>query len=214
VLKRRLIGAVAILLASGVGGSSAFVADARAQEPPPTPPTTTVAPEPAPDPAPPVQPAPKPKPKPKPVARQPRPRAAVTPPQAPRIVQSEPVSPAPAPAAKPKVKAKPKKALRPKVRSKRKADVASAQVAKTLKPVGVLPGAPIAATADSFDFAAALIIGFLAFATVCFGITSVPRTLLPKRTAYFVIEHQLELVVVGVGLFALTAFTFFLTGGR
>jgi hypothetical protein len=213
VLKPRLMGAVAIFLVSGVGGSSAFVADARAQEPPPTPPTTTVAPEPAPDPAPPIQPAPKPKPKPKPVARQPRPRATVTPPQTPRIVQSEPVSPAPAPTAKPKVKAKPKKAVRPKVRTKRKAAVASAQVAKTLEPSGLVPPVAAATPDDPVDFAAGLIVAALALAIVCFGITSMPRGLLPRRAAYFVVEHQIEIVVTGVGLFALTLFTLFWAGG-
>ena len=214
-MRARLVRAGVILAIAGFAGASALVGVARAQdEPPPT--TTVPAAEPAPDPAPPLPP-PKPKPKPKPVVSRPKPNVPASPAvrtpstPAPSAVQTEPSASTRQPAAKPK----PKKAVRRKVRSQRKAAVASAQVAKTVKPVGVLPGLPaVAASADAFDFAAALIIASLAFAAVCFGIAAIPRTLLPGRAAYFVVEHQLELVVMGVGLFALTAFTFLLTGGR
>lgn len=211
-MRARLVWAGVILAMAGFVGASALVAVARAQDPDPTP-TTTVAPpaEPTPDPAPPVAPAPKPKPKPAP-PRPARQRATVTPPQTPQVVQPEPSTPSTPRVVQPKRKPKPKRVVRPKVRVERKSAVASAEIA-TLKPVGVLRSTPDAAPDDPFDFAAALIISTLALAIVCFGVTSIPRTLLPRRAAYFVVDYQVELVVLGSGLFALTLLTFLWSGG-
>jgi hypothetical protein len=178
--------------------------------------TTTPTPtQPTPDPAP---PAPKPKPATKPVSK-PAPKRTYTPPKstytAPTRTYSTPTyTPSPS-SVKPPVTHKVRKH---KVRTHKKAVVTTTPTETTPAPASVIPPAiPVGHVTRSSGNAAVagtLFIAGVTFAALLFLLAAA----VPGTSARFtpvgrvVIEHQQELVLVGVGAFVITVFVYLITG--
>ena len=181
--------------------------------------TTTPTPtQPSPDPAPPT---PRPKPAPKPVSK-PAPKRTYTPPKstytAPTRTYSTPsYTPTPSsvkPQSTPRVTHKVRKH---KVRTHKKAVVTTTPTETTPAPASVIPPAiPVRQVTRSGNAAVAstLFIAGVTFAALLFLLAAA----VPGTSARFtpvgrvVIEHQQELVLVGVGSFVITVFVYLITG--
>jgi hypothetical protein len=178
--------------------------------------TTTPTPtQPTPDPAPPT---PKPKPATKPVSK-PAPKRTYTPPKstytAPTRTYSTP-SYTPTPSSVQPQRTKPR--VTHKVRKHKKAVVTTTPTETTPAPASVIPPAiPVGQVTRSSGNAAVagtLFIAGVTFAALLFLLAAA----VPGTSARFtpvgrvVIEHQQELVLVGVGSFVITVFVYLITG--
>lgn len=197
------------------GGASS----ARAQDPEPEPTTVPAPTEPVPDPAPPPRPAPKPTPKPKSAW-------TLAPPESQPTSSPQPVSPAPATGAQlsspgpqpsspvqPRRRVQPKpNRVRPEAPTKSKREAQKPKTTKAAEPVVGLRGVSQAKEGQATDVGSLLIVTGLGLAIVCFGVAMIPATVVRWRpVALFVSERHVDLTLVGLLLFIVTAFIFFWT---
>jgi len=91
-----------------------------------------------------------------------------------------------------------------KVRAKPKIAPPKINVTRSPAPIGIRAAAQ--STTGGAGVAFLLIVTSLAMAIACFGVASVPATVMPPRAAAdFVVRHKVDMTMLGFGLLAAAA---------
>lgn len=192
---------LAHVLAVGVAALACAVPVALADgPPPPTTTSTSTTPQAAPDPAPP-NPVHTSKPKPAPTAvTHSRPAPASTPAPPRPVLQVQNAGPARTQVHRPQAK------KQRKTPANRRTVPPQVNIRRSLTPLGIT-GVPATAT-KSGAAVFILIVSTLAAAILCFGVVSIPATLVAHRAAGdFVVRHKLDMTLFGAALLVTATFT-------
>jgi hypothetical protein len=83
-------------------------------------------------------------------------------------------------------------------------------VAGSPTPAGIITASKATAPGGSLNV---LLLGVMILAIFCFAIAAIPWALLPSRAAYFVVERQIDLTLLGFIFLVAAGFTYVWTRG-